>query len=135
MNERTMPPARPPAGAAESVKVRDAVEFPWEQSPGHFDGAYSKILANADFAGGGNLDFRMSTYLPKAYVQRHAHADKQQIYFFLEGEGILELNDEKTIVRRNQFAFIPPHVPHALVNTGTSNLVFLVVTNRIPASA
>lgn len=115
------------------AKVRDVVEFMWEQSPGHYDGAYSKILATEGATPGcTKLDFRMSSYLPKGHVARHLHEAKQQIYFFLEGEGILELNDEKNVVRKHQFAYIPPHVPHALFNTGTTNLVFLVITTPTP---
>ena len=53
---------------------------------------------------------------------------KEQIYYFLEGEGLLELGAEKTLVRPHQFAFIPAHLPHALSNTGLGHLVFLVIT-------
>jgi len=74
------------------------------------------------------LDFRISTYAPKAYVHTHVHPNKEQIYFFLEGEGVLELGAEKKVVRPNQFAFIPPHLPHGLHNTGHGQLVFIVIT-------
>ena len=74
------------------------------------------------------LDFRISTYAPKAYVHTHVHPNKEQIYFFLEGEGVLELGAEKKVVRPNQFAFIPPHLPHGLHNTGNGQLVFIVIT-------
>jgi mannose-6-phosphate isomerase-like protein (cupin superfamily) len=46
----------------------------------------------------------------------------------LEGEGVLELGAEKKVVRPNQFAFIPPHLPHGLHNTGNGQLVFIVIT-------
>ena len=58
----------------------------------------------------------------------HVHPNKEQIYFFLEGEGVLELGTEKKVVRPNQFAFIPPHLPHGLHNTGNGQLVFIVIT-------
>jgi len=38
------------------------------------------------------------------------------------------LGAEKKVVRPNQFAFIPPHLPHGLHNTGNSQLVFIVIT-------
>jgi len=117
----------PPTPAPTSV--RELAEFLWEQSPGHFDGALSKILVSAATTPGAQfLDFRVSTYAPKAYVQTHVHPNKEQIYFFLEGEGVLELGAEKKVVRPHQFAFIPPHLSHGLHNTGNSQLVFIVIT-------
>jgi len=111
------------------TSVRELAEFLWEQSPGHFDGALSKILVSAATTPGAQfLDFRISTYAPKAYVHTHVHPNKEQIYFFLEGEGVLELGAEKKLVRPNQFAFIPPHVPHGFHNTGNGQLVFIVIT-------
>ena len=117
---------RAPKPAAS--RVRDIAEFLWEQFPGHFDGAYSKLLVGPETPGARFLDFRISSYEPKAYVQSHAHESKEQIYYFLEGEGLLELGPEKHIVRPKSFALIPPKLPHALYNTGISNLVFFVVT-------
>ena len=117
----------PPTPAPTSV--RELAEFLWEQSPGHFDGALSKILVSAATTPGAQfLDFRVSTYAPKAYVHTHVHPNKEQIYFFLEGEGVLELGAEKKVVRPNQFAFIPPHLTHGLLNTGNGQLVFIVIT-------
>jgi quercetin dioxygenase-like cupin family protein len=75
------------------AQVRELVEFMWKQFPGHFDGAYSKVLVG-----------------------------------LLEGEGLLELGSKKHVVRPKSFAFIPPRLPHALYNTGVSNLVFFVIT-------
>jgi mannose-6-phosphate isomerase-like protein (cupin superfamily) len=109
--------------------VRELAEFLWEQSPGHFDGALSKILVStATTPGARFLDFRISSYEPGAYVQSHAHDAKEQIYYFLEGEGLIELGDARQVVRPKSFAFIPPTLPHALFNTGVGNLVFLVIT-------
>jgi mannose-6-phosphate isomerase-like protein (cupin superfamily) len=108
-------------------KVREIAEFMWEQSPGHFDGALSKILVSQS-GGSAFLDFRISSYLPGAHVAMHLHESKEQIYYFLEGTGLLTLGDEKTVVHPHQFAFIAPHLPHALSNTGVGQLVFLVIT-------
>lgn len=113
---------------APAAAVREMVEFMWQQFPGHFDGAYSKVLVGPDTPGARYLDFRISSYEPKAYVQSHAHEAKEQIYYFVAGEGLLELGSRRHVVRRNSFAFIPPRLPHALFNTGASNLVFFVIT-------
>ena len=123
-----MPEHPSPASKPAIAAVREIAEFLWEQSPGHFDGALSKILVSNQTPGARFLDFRISSYEPRAYVQSHSHEAKEQIYYFLEGEGILELGTDRHIVRAKQFAFIPPQLPHALFNTGLSNLVFLVIT-------
>ncbi len=123
--------AKPPGVAKAKAEVREVAEFLWEQSPGHFGGALSKILVSDKTPGARDLDFRISTYAPAAYVQLHAHAAKQQIYYFLEGEGLLEFGDEKRIVRPQHFIFIPPHVPHGLHNTGGGQLVFMVITTPV----
>lgn len=107
---------------------RELVEFLWEESPGHFGGALSKILVSAGPEGSRFLDYRISTYAPKAYVATHAHEAKEQIYHVLEGEGLLELDGRRHVVRANSVVYIPPGLRHALHNTGLGNLVFLVVT-------
>lgn len=109
-------------------RVRELAEFLWEQSPGHFDGALSKILVSVAQDDASFLDLRMSSYAPKAYVHRHVHDAKEQVYLFVEGEGLLEVRDERKVVRPQSFVFLPPGVPHALYNTGTVNLVFYVIT-------
>ena len=118
----------PKPAAPVKAEVRELAEFLWEQSPGHFDGALSKILVSAQTPGASFLDFRLSSYEPRAYVHSHAHDTKEQIYYFLEGEGLLEFGEERRVVRPRSFIFIPPSVPHALYNTGLDNLVFFVIT-------
>lgn len=44
----------------------------------------------------------------------------------------MELNGEKTVVRRHDVIHISPGVEHAISNSGLVDLVFLVVTS--PAS-
>ena len=109
-------------------RIRELAEFMWEESPGHFGGALSKILVSVANDNSSYLDLRMSSYAPKAYVQRHVHDAKEQVYLFVEGEGLLEIGDERKVVRPQSFVFLPPGVPHALYNTGTVNLVFYVIT-------
>ncbi|MBN9475517.1 MAG: cupin [Bordetella sp. SCN 67-23] len=118
-------PAQAPAAEA---RVRELAEFLWEQSPGHFGGALSKILVSAQTPGARYLDLRLSSYEPMAYVQSHVHDEKEQVYYFVDGEGLLELGRERQVVRAGSFVLIPPGVPHALHNTGLGNLVFLVIT-------
>ena len=108
--------------------IRNIAEVPWDELPGHHGGALSKLLVHPDTAGSRQLDHRISCYAPKAYVARHEHKRQEQVYHVLEGEGLMEIGDERRVVRRHDVIFLPPGVPHALYNTGVDNLLFLVVT-------
>ena len=57
-------------------------------------------------------------YQPKAYVAPHKHRIQEQIYHVLDGEGLMEIEGERTVVRRDDVIFIPPGVEHAIYNTG-----------------
>jgi quercetin dioxygenase-like cupin family protein len=81
------------------------------------------------------MDFRISRYAPNAYVQAHTHKIQEQVYYVLEGEGLLTLgkgkhprNVEKHLMRPHDYVYVPPGVPHSFTNTGLAGLVFLVIT-------
>lgn len=114
---------------ADMPIIRDNVEVMWEELPGHFGGALSKLIATPENAPTKYFDFRLSTYQPKGFVEKHSHEIEEQIYYILEGEGLMELNGTTNIVRPGRTIFIPPKVDHALHNTGTKDLTFLVITS------
>jgi quercetin dioxygenase-like cupin family protein len=101
---------------------------PWQEFPGHFGGALSKALVGPHNSGSKRIDFRISRYAPNAYVAEHAHEVQEQIYYMLEGEGLLTLDEEKHLMRPHDYVYVPPGVRHSFTNTGTAGLVFLVVT-------
>ena len=109
--------------------IRNVVEVMWEDLPGHFGGAYSKMLVRPEHSGSRLMDYRSSTYPPKGYVEAHAHRIQEQIYHVLEGEGLMELDGERRVVRRHDVIFVPPGVTHAIYNTGLVDLTFVVVTS------
>ena len=109
--------------------IRDNVEVMWEDLPGHFGGALSKLIVTPENTSTKHFDFRLSTYQPKGCVEEHTHEVEEQIYYILEGEGLMELDGDKKIVRPSLTIFIPPQVRHALYNTGTKDLTFLVVSS------
>lgn len=102
--------------------------MPWKEYPGHFGGALSKELAGPETTGSARVDFRISRYAPMAYVQEHVHQVQEQVYYVLEGEGILTLDDTKNLMRPHDYVYVPPGVRHSFTNTGTDGLVFLVIT-------
>ena len=111
--------------------IRNIAEVPWRQFPDHFGGALSKPLVMPETAGSRHIDYRISMYQPMAYVARHTHKVQEQVYHVIEGEGLMELGDAKQVVRKHDFVFVPPGVEHSISNTGTVDLVFLVVTSPV----
>jgi mannose-6-phosphate isomerase-like protein (cupin superfamily) len=117
-------------GKAAAV-IRNVVETPWKQFPGHFGGALSKPLVRPETTGSRLVDYRISTYQPMAYVETHAHKVQEQIYHVLEGEGSMEIEGERRIVRKHDVIFIPPGVSHSICNNGITDLTFIVVTTPV----
>jgi quercetin dioxygenase-like cupin family protein len=68
-------------------------------------------------------------YQPMASVKAHSHKIQEQIYHVLEGEGLMEIDGTRQVVRRHDVIFLPPGIEHAISNTGLGPLVFLVVTS------
>lgn len=108
--------------------VQRMAVLPWQEFPGHFGGALSKALVGPDNCGSARIDFRISHYAPAAYVAEHVHQVQEQIYYVIQGEGILTLDDAKHLMNPNDYVYVPPGVRHSFTNTGISGLVFFVIT-------
>lgn len=109
------------------ASIRNIAEVMWETPPAHYD-AHSKMLVNPETSGSRRFDHRISCYQPKGYVAPHRHKVQEQIYHVLDGEGLMEIDGTRVVVRRHDCIFLPPGVEHAIYNTGLTDLVFLVVT-------
>lgn len=121
MAKRTKAVARKPF-------IRNIAEVPWLQYPGHFGGALSKPLVTPETAGAKHVDYRISAYQPMAYVEMHSHKVQEQVYHVIEGEGLMTIDGVAKVVRKHDFIYLPPGCRHKIENTGTVDLVFLVVT-------
>ncbi len=103
-------------------------EVVWEEPPEHYD-AFSKLLVNPATVGSKHFDFRISSYQPRGYCACHTHKVQEQIYYVLQGKGLMELDGEKCVVDPHTVIHIPPGVEHAISNTGLEDLVFFVITS------
>jgi mannose-6-phosphate isomerase-like protein (cupin superfamily) len=115
--------------AKREPAIRAAASVIWDELPGHFGGAYSKLLVRPESCGSKNIDYRVSVYQPRAYVEIHSHRIQEQVYHVLDGEALMEIEGERTVVRKDDVIFIPPGVKHAIYNTGMTDLRFIVVTS------
>jgi mannose-6-phosphate isomerase-like protein (cupin superfamily) len=100
----------------------------WELPPGHFQ-AFSKLLVHPTNAATKYFDFRISSYQPRGYAEVHAHEVAENLYYFLRGKGIVELDGVQHLVEPHMVVHIPPGVRHGIFNTGIEDLVFLVVAS------
>lgn len=107
--------------------IRNIAEVLWVTPPEHYD-AHSKMLVNPETVGRTAFDHRISSYQPKGYVAPHKHKVQEQIYHVLDGEGLMELDGERHLVRSQDVIHIPAGVEHAIYNSGLKDLVFLVIT-------
>ncbi len=114
-----------------AAMIRNVVEVPWKQFPGHFGGALSKSLVCPENARSLLIDYRISCYQPMAYVAPHTHRIQEQVYHVLEGEGLMEIDGKRTVVRKHDVIYIPAGVEHALYNTGLTDFTFTVVTTPV----
>jgi mannose-6-phosphate isomerase-like protein (cupin superfamily) len=86
------------------------------------------MLVRPETTGSRLVDYRISLYQPRAYVAPHAHMVQEQVYHVLDGEGLMEIDGKRQVVRKDTVIFIPPGVVHAIYNTGVTDLRFIVVT-------
>lgn len=117
------------AAVKRKPAIRAAASVLWDELPGHFGGAYSKLLVRPESCGSKSIDYRISVYQPRAYVELHRHRIQEQVYHVLDGEAVMEIDGERTVVRRDDIIFIPPGVKHAIYNSGMTDLRFIVVTS------
>lgn len=117
--------------AKPGALIRNVVEVPWQQFPGHFGSALSKPLVRPETAGSRLIDYRISCYQPMAYVALHTHRVQEQVYHVLEGEGTMEMDGKRQVVRKHDVIYIPPGVEHAIYNTGLSDLTFIAATTPV----
>ncbi|NIO38983.1 MAG: cupin domain-containing protein [Burkholderiales bacterium] len=109
--------------------IRAAAEVIWHEPPAHYGGAFSKLLVRPETCGSKSIDYRISVYQPRAYVAPHRHRIQEQVYHVLEGEGLMELNGKRQVVRKDDVIFIPAGIEHAIYNTGMTDIKFVVVTS------
>ena len=114
--------------AKRGALIRNVVEVPWQEFPGHFGGALSKALVRPETAGSRLIDYRISCYQPMAHVALHTHKVQEQVYHVLEGEGMMEVDGKRKVVRKHDVIYIPPGVEHGISNTGLTDLTFIVAT-------
>ena len=57
----------------------------------------------------------------------HRLRTSYEVYFILDGEGIMEIDGETAPIRGGQAVCIPPGATQRVINNGSANLAFLCI--------
>ncbi|MBI3913545.1 MAG: cupin domain-containing protein [Chloroflexi bacterium] len=108
------------------AKIVRAEELNWILPPGH-ESSYSKLLLNPENSETQYFDFRVAITRPQGQIFAHKHERAENIYYVIRGEGVIELDGARHVIRPGMCVFIPPGIVHGLFNTGFEDLVTIVV--------
>jgi len=75
----------------------------------------------------------LTTIEPKKFAPRHIHNDNEQLYYVIEGEGLItyrlscETSDKEVKIKAGQVVFIPLETEHKIVCSGEKPLIYLTI--------
>ena len=79
-----------------------------------------------------DLDIRYSlahAVVPPGQTTMPHSLRTSEVYYILEGEGMMHINDETARVRPGQAVYIPPNSRQYIRNNGKTDLVFLCIVD------
>jgi len=65
----------------------------------------------------------------KDFFSKRHKLKTSEVYYILEGEGVMHINDESAKVHGGQAVYIPPNAMQYIENTGTVDLKFLCIVD------
>jgi mannose-6-phosphate isomerase-like protein (cupin superfamily) len=89
------------------------------------DGSTIRELCGLPTGGTVNQSLAEASLEPGQTTRRHYHAETEEIYFVVEGEGEMELDGDRTHVRPGDAVPIAPGAWHELRNAGEGPLRIL----------
>jgi mannose-6-phosphate isomerase-like protein (cupin superfamily) len=72
-----------------------------------------------------NVLIHFHFYSAGSKVQLHQHADSVDIYYVIEGEGLVTIGDEGRVLRKGDIVAIPENTVHGVVNPYKKPLIML----------
>ena len=64
---------------------------------------------------------------PDTTNEMHVHEDQEQVYFVLQGGGIIQVGEEKQEVSAGDAVFLPAKIPHGFVNNTEKLTILLMI--------
>lgn len=76
------------------------------------------------------LRYSLAHAVLKPGFTSHPHKLKtSEVYYILEGEGVVRVGEESEKVRSDQIVYIPPNTKQSIHNSGEHDLVFLCIVD------
>ncbi len=89
------------------------------------DGSAIRELMHPAVQGNALQSLAEATVPPGAVTALHLHRASEEIYYFIQGEGMMHLGDEQFPERSGDSVAIPPGIAHNVRNTGNVPLKIL----------
>lgn len=99
----------------EKININDILSFSDERS------ARKSIVKEGQF------DTGLLLYTPGQTTPDHKHADIDEIFYVISGEGTITIDNEKIQVKEKDIIFSPNGERHGFYNTSSSNWVVLQI--------
>lgn len=110
----------------------DEVEFTDIEENGYYT---SKRAQFSDGIGARKLGYNLTELPPgKAQCPFHNHHGEEEMFLILEGEGELRFGAERYPIRKHDVIACPtggPEVAHQIINTGTTRMRYLALSNVV----
>jgi uncharacterized cupin superfamily protein len=110
----------------------DEVAFDDVEENGLYTSSRGQI---SDRIGARKLGYNLSVLPPgKAQCPFHSHHGEEEMFLILEGVGELRFGDQRYPIRQHDVIACPtggPEVAHQIINTGTTTMRYLAVSNRV----
>ena len=86
---------------------------------------FCSIYFDAADVPGSHMSMAEFRYLPGQKGPRHEHATEVEVYFCLDGEGVVVCAGKEFRLTKGAALYIPPKTPHETRNDGPGEFVFL----------
>lgn len=114
----------------------EEVHFNDVEENGYYTSSRAQI---SNHIGAEKLGYNLTVLPPgKAQCPFHSHRCEEEMFFILEGEGELRFGDKRYPIRKHDVIACPTggaDVAHQIINTGTTTMRYLALSNLVPVEA
>ncbi len=90
----------------------------------HLSGLKKVFLENGDTESH-LTQFAFGTFKPNEVCERHMHPTMDELFYFIEGNGVYKIEGEEVLIKPGTFLRIPAGKRHELINSGQTDLNFV----------
>ncbi|MCW4014719.1 MAG: cupin domain-containing protein [Candidatus Bathyarchaeota archaeon] len=76
-------------------------------------------------------NFARLTINPGKSNNLHTHEGIEQVYFVLQGEGTVQVGEKQKPAKAGDVIFLPADIQHGFFNTGTKQVILLLVGTSV----